>query len=1315
MGAWGEMSSGELIGSDGVAASVGGDGGDGRGRAEPELLAPYLPRLSIDWLAGRSEATYRIEPGTVVFVDISGFTKLSEGLARHGKVGAEELTATIGTCFVALLDLAVAYGGRLLKFGGDALLLYFSGEAHEARGCRAAVEMRRALRTVGRLVVLGQKVSLRMSVGVHSGDFHFFLVGGSHRELVVTGPAASTTVTMEGTADAGQILVSPATAEALPPGVVGEAKGPGFLLRRAPEVPADSFVPFEPIDPRADVLSGIPVALRDVLRARHQEPEHRRVTVAFIHFDGTDELVAARGAAEAADQLDELVRAVQRAVDRNGVTFLATDVDHDGGKIILTAGAPSTTGDDEHRMLLTLREVMDAGSRLPIRIGVNRGAVFVGEIGPPYRRTFTVMGDAVNLAARLMAKAVPGQIVASPDVLSRSRTSFATEELEPFLVKGKAKPVRAFLVGEAVGEQEVGRTERAPFMGHEAELAAIAGYAAEAAAGSGRTVEIIGEPGVGKTRLVREVSDRLADRPQLSVTCQVYDSSTPYLVVRRLLRELMDLPPTGSGEALTGQFLATVTERAPDVLPWAPLVAQAIGLRMEDTEASRELDEEYRRPRLAQTVIELLAGILPAAGLLCIDDAHFMDEASADLFGHLAAAAPASSWLTVVARRPGGEGFVAPEGVAPRLELGPLEPADARELAVVDSAGATLTARQIDAVVERSGGNPLFLRELVATTVGGGDVDELPDTIDDVVAARIDSLSTDDRFLLRQLSVLGQSFPLDLARDVLDELPHASDPTWQRLEQFLVRDREGTVEFRNALLRDSAYDGLSFRQRRAIHRRAGDTIRKTTWDGGDTQPEILSFHYLNGQRWDEAWDYSLMAAERAKAVHANFEAADFYERAILAGRRIGGRFTDEMGRAEEELGDARSRTGSYAPAVAAYRAARRYVHGDPVAEARLALKLSRMQGWSDRYANALRWTTKGLRLLDGVDGNAASRVRAELLSWYGRWCQEAGHHTRAISWCARAVAEAEASGEQVALAEALRTTAWAKIELGQLDDRGYLERALAIYEDLNDLSGQANTHNQLGMYAYWKGDWATALDSYGRGVDLNRRIGNPVHLAFQLYNIGEIYLDQGRFDEAAAQFTDADREWRAAGYRSGVASVAVMLGRVAAGEGAFDDARRLFDEAIAGFRASGSNVDVVEAQARLAESLLLADDVEAALATADDALAQARSLGGVSSHLPLLLRVRGSALARRGRRGDALASLEQSLAAARTRGAGHEVALTEIVTAWLLADDDPTVAEGLRIEATDTLAGLGVVRVSDLLGAGWQAVDAGRTPGSPAP
>ena len=123
-----------------------------------------------------------------MFVDISGFTKLSERLAKHGKEGAEQVTEAIETCFTDLLAVAYANGGGLIKFGGDALLLLFQGDDHAAMACRSAVWMRRSLREVGRIDLPGAKVQLRMSVGVHTGSFHFFLVGSSHRELIATGP-----------------------------------------------------------------------------------------------------------------------------------------------------------------------------------------------------------------------------------------------------------------------------------------------------------------------------------------------------------------------------------------------------------------------------------------------------------------------------------------------------------------------------------------------------------------------------------------------------------------------------------------------------------------------------------------------------------------------------------------------------------------------------------------------------------------------------------------------------------------------------------------------------------------------------------------------------------------------------------------------------------------------------------------------------------------------------------------------------------------------------------------------------------------------
>ncbi|MDH5224102.1 MAG: adenylate/guanylate cyclase domain-containing protein, partial [Actinomycetota bacterium] len=137
-------------------------------------LQPYLPRLTLQWLAEDPKALHRAVDGSVVFVDISGFTKLSEKLAKLGKVGAEEMADAINTCFADLLGVAYVEDGMLLKFGGDALMLLFADDdphEHAARAARAAHGMRKRLRTVGKLETAGGKVNLRMSVGVHSGTF----------------------------------------------------------------------------------------------------------------------------------------------------------------------------------------------------------------------------------------------------------------------------------------------------------------------------------------------------------------------------------------------------------------------------------------------------------------------------------------------------------------------------------------------------------------------------------------------------------------------------------------------------------------------------------------------------------------------------------------------------------------------------------------------------------------------------------------------------------------------------------------------------------------------------------------------------------------------------------------------------------------------------------------------------------------------------------------------------------------------------------------------------------------------------------------
>ncbi len=200
---------------------------------ELEFLRPYVPRLVVEWLRTTPDALHRELEASLVFVDISGFTALTERLARKGKVGAELMRDTLDGVFRALLDEAYDWGAGLLKWGGDALLLMFDGPEHAQRAARAAWEMQATIDRVGRLHLTGGTIVLRMSVGIGTGMYHFFMTGSVHRELLIAGPAMTETLTMEAIADAGEIGISPALVAQLPASCIGPEKDGDHAAGRA--------------------------------------------------------------------------------------------------------------------------------------------------------------------------------------------------------------------------------------------------------------------------------------------------------------------------------------------------------------------------------------------------------------------------------------------------------------------------------------------------------------------------------------------------------------------------------------------------------------------------------------------------------------------------------------------------------------------------------------------------------------------------------------------------------------------------------------------------------------------------------------------------------------------------------------------------------------------------------------------------------------------------------------------------------------------------------------------------------------------------
>ncbi len=616
--------------------------------------------------------------------------------------------------------------------------------------------------------------------------------------------------------------------------------------------------------------------------AGETDPEHRRVTTAFVRFAGTDAIIESSGTAAAAEALDELIRTIQRSCDRHAVTFLGTDVDRDGGKILLVAGAPVATGEEEERMLLALHEIRDAGTRIPVRAGVTTGYAFAGDVGPPYRRTYTMIGDTVNLAARVMARAEPGQVLATDDLLARPDVAFAATALEPFTVKGKKSAVRASIVGDPAELDAPSRDDDLPLVGRTNEVAQLVERLASATAGAGSLVEIVGPPGIGKTRLLGELLAVTGDARALRLQCDLYSASTPYLPLRDLLLQTLDLARTATDDEITEALRAAIERVAPELQPWIPLLAVPLDVEISPTPEVAALGEEFRRTRLEQSVDLLLERLLPGPTVIAIEDAHWMDQASGDMLIQLSRGVAERPWLVCLTRRDEATGFV-PESASLSLRPNTLSDDEMHELLVLATEHTPLRSHHMLALSKRSGGNPLFLKELLAASLQAGSTDHLPDTIDATVAAEIDRLDRNDRRVLRYASVLGMRFDEAALATLVGDEGSVSRARFGRLSTFLAPDAGGW-RFRHALSRDVAYEGLSYRRRRELHARAGDALE--TDDPDDAELGLLALHFFHAGELDKTWLYASRAAVSATSKFALVDAIEHYERAVESARRL---------------------------------------------------------------------------------------------------------------------------------------------------------------------------------------------------------------------------------------------------------------------------------------------------------------------------------------------------------------------------------------------------------------------------------------------
>ena len=1238
--------------------------------------AALIPRLLHGFPAG-ANPHLRIE-GTVVLVDISGFTTLSEQLAAAGREGTEQLIATLSRIFTVLLP-STDDGGDVVKFAGDALLVLFTGDDHARHAAHAAWNMNRVLAAIGDIHLAAARTKLRMSVGVHSGDYELLLTGDDTVSVVMTGRATSRVLELQSAAAAGQILLSAETAALLPAKQVAAADDtPGaYRLLRAGSIASGNLMALRMGHGEAsDRFLPRAFAQRpDLLRA---EPDHRWAALGFVQVsDVPDEL--------SEDDLDRIARLtvlVEDAAADTGVTLLDIDPAVGGYRYFLSAGAPTTMEDPEGRLLTAAQRIVASGasSGFTLRAGVTSGRVFAGFVGAQYRQTYTVMGDATNMAARLTARAAPGTVLVSRAALDRSTVVFDAADGGELTLKGKTQTVPVAVV-TAPGRRPSGGEQSVAFVGRTAELAKLVALRKGAADGFGGALTVVGGAGAGKTRLVTEA---LADATMRVVQADGdrYVAGAPYRTLQTLLRQLLSIDGEASA-ADAGQALTRfVTQELPALLPWLPLLGPAIGAELASSDAVDALDDAFRADRAHTVLSRLLTALMPEPTCIVIEDAHWVDAASAAALAHaLGGDIPHCVLLTrrSAADPDGDEAGLRIAGQS--ITLGPLSNDEAGDL-VEAVVGHALLPGDLVPLLARAEGNPLYLIELAAGLSAGSEALG----IEQLIGERLDALSESERAIVRRTAVLGWGVPRSLfIRCVGPSELAETDGVGGFLEVL-----EDTVRFRNELFRDVAYEQMNYQARRELHRAvAAILVAEPELAAGSVDP-MLTVHYEAAGDWANAESAATRTAEAAEHELALEDAVRAYRVAVAAGGHLRPS-PPELPALWEALGRVSLAAGRATEGLAAFDHARTAAR-DPIVRARLDQQRAyalNVLGHPDQAAAALRTARRGASSA-GADGRgilaSIAVTEAGVQLRQAHWAAAQTHAVTAISLLGPAAQDAQqlSAADTHVLADAYRYHDIAASELEGDEGMRYLDQALALYTELGDELSSSKLLSLSGVRAYYRGDWSLAAELYGQAHRAADAAGDVVGAAIESANAAEILIDQGRIDDARPLIKSALRVFSASDNPYLVAFVTGFAGRAALRAGDMDAAAAAFADAAARFAALDESDAVQDVRVRAIEADLARGELALAHATAEELAADTSITGPVASRL---LRLRARIAAAHG---------DTPLAARLAFDAAEVVDATPFERALSLAEHAAWEPRASTASATEALTVLGELDVADI-------------------